>query len=144
MKAVNVLLILIGVAVFTFGAVMILGGVIQMNDPEKSKEVGSLVALMVILGIGPMIAGSFLVLTSRKRMARDSSEAMERRLLQLARNQGGRLTVAIATMELNMPSQEVKALLDTCHSNGLANIHANERGEVEYLFFEEGRSSLTP
>ena len=144
MKAVNVMLILIGVAVFSFGALMTLGGFIQMNDPEKSIEVPSHVAFMLILGLGPMVAGAFLVLTSRKRMVRDSSEAMERRLLQLARRQGGKLTVALATMELNMPSQEVKALLDTCHSNGLANIHANDRGEVEYLFFDEGRSSLAP
>lgn len=144
MKAVDVLLILVGIAMFGFGALLTLGAVIHLNDPERANDLIPNIIMMTLLGIGPMGAGVFLVVSTRRRMKRNSGEVMERRLLQLARNHNGKLTVAVATMELEMPSREVKDLLDQCHSDGLANIHANERGEVEYLFFESGRGSLMP
>ncbi|CAM2010627.1 hypothetical protein [Acanthopleuribacter pedis] len=143
MKAVNVLLILVGVAMFGFGSLLTLGGVIALNDPEKADKVIENVIMISLFGIAPMVGGSLMIMASRKRMKQNSGEVMERRLLRLAHDNGGRLTVALATMHLNMPSQEVKKLLDECHGNGLANIHANDKGEVEYLFFDQGRASLS-
>ncbi len=144
MKAVDVLLILVGVAMFGVGALLTLGSVIHLNDPERTNNLIPDLIMMTLLGIGPMVAGVFLVISTRQRMKRNAGEAMERKLLQLARNHNGKLTVAVATMELEMPSREVKVLLDQCHNDGLANIHANEHGEVEYLFFESGRGSSMP
>lgn len=143
-KAVNVLLILVGFTMFGFGAMMTLGVMVQLNDPEHARQLTTTVMMFLLVGLGPMSVGAFLAISALRRMKRNAGEVMERRLLHLARNHNGKLTVAVATMELEMTSQEVKALLERCHSDGLATIHANERGEVEYLFFESGRGSLMP
>ena len=69
----------------------------------------------------------------RRRMIRDENQ--ERQILELARRNGGAVTVAMVAVSTEMNSVEAKRFLDGCHTNGLAQVRVSEGGEVIYHFF---------
>ncbi|KAA3618765.1 MAG: hypothetical protein DWQ05_07330 [Calditrichaeota bacterium] len=124
----------IGILIIILGFIMTAGSIGNMVDPENEKSTTEWIIWTVLLGIIPMVAG-FLICRKMKLQAKNrDSESLERQLLQLAKSNKGRLTIAEVSMNMAISSAEAKNLLDECHLNNLADIEASDSGVVTYTF----------
>ncbi len=134
MKILERLLMLIWGFVIFFGFVMIFGGLIMLFDPESERSLGEVLVLVFLIGGVPVGLGIWGIRRVRSRAARREGEHMERQLLQLAKENGGRLTVAEVALHLPINAEQARTLLDACHTNGLAELGVSEEGAVVYHF----------
>ena len=135
MRVQSILSILIGIFFCFFGAFMALGSFYNMISPEKTHQVLTFGLMLIILGIFPFLLGLAAIIYGWRSNKRRHFESRERELLGLALKNGGSITVPQATVAMDLTSMEVRALLEQCHTNGLAELSVTEDGEVAYWFF---------
>lgn len=96
----------------------------------------------VFTGVLPAIRGVSKILQSRvtgremKRLESAKSEALEREVLKLARDNQGRLTPAIVAVSSEVTLDEAEAQLREFADKGYAELEVTEDGRIEYLFRE--------
>ena len=129
---------LLGMVLAGFGFLIVLGSIFNIAKPDNQQPVFGYFVLIVLLGLFPIGLAAGLFYFAWRNHKNQKLETVEREILNLATQCGGKLTVAEVSMKTKMNSFQAKENLDLCHANGLADIHVSQNGEVEYLFF--GRS----
>ncbi len=138
MNFVERLLFLIGILILFFFAIIFVGsfGIVLFEEVSTNKAIGQ-AAVGVAFGLLPMIGGAYLSYRMWQKGKYRKQEFTERKLLQLAKQNGGELTVADVSMNMAITSTEAKELLDQCHLNHLADVQASAKGNVVYRFHVE-------
>lgn len=130
MRWTDILSIGTGMAIGLFGWIMIAGSVISTEDLGSPVETA---ALVMLLGIVPVILGFYLVWAPLRRRKRRLHEAMERRLLDLAEASGGMVLPANVARATDLTLAESRALLDEMVVQGYCQSDL-EGGQVVYYF----------
>ena len=126
------LLFLIGIVLAIVGFMFFAVGLGMIFDPEDELS-NTLVALL--LGGIPLAGGTMLCIRLKKNAKARDGEQVERQILELAKANDGKLTVAEVAMKMTLTSAKAKELLDTCHADGLADISVSDKGAVVYQFY---------
>lgn len=134
LKVLSIVGIVFSVLLACFGALFILGSVVNMTDPEQQHDMLAYILMLVFFGILPLACSGLLLFKIVKGHRLRKHEAIERRLLSLAKQHNGKLTVAKVAMVTQLNSQQAKQQLDWCHAHGLADLDISESGSVEYIF----------
>ena len=125
---------LLGLILIGFGFIVTAGSVLTFFKPDGKYTIVESIIMTTLLGIVPMIVGFILCKKMRMSGKDRESEKLEREVLQLAKKNEGRLTVAELSMQMEISSTKAKSLLENCHLNSLADISVTDNGVVEYQF----------
>lgn len=134
MKAIEILLILIGLVLCLFGALFIVGGIANLISPKDGQSAVVFLIFTLFFGFAPVGAGVFLCIYAWKRGKRRSKQVLERTILRLAQSRNGRLTVADVAKDTALSSDQAKRFLDKFNLDGLAGMHVSDSGSVVYTF----------
>ena len=134
MNILEKLLFFVGILLVGWGLLFVAGSILGMLNPTSPHSLATYGIAMTLLGIVPGVGGVVLCWKMRRQSRRRQSEARERTMLLLAKENEGKLTVAQVAMSMSVSSTEAKEMLDRCHLDGLATIQASDSGSVEYLF----------
>lgn len=124
---------LVGVGLALMGLVITMGAVLTTAGAENL--LGHLL-LTIAFGVVPMALGGLLVFRALRRVTRIRREGQERRILDLARRRGGRLTVADVASSTALTLEEARQLLDDIHLSGHCATDLGEDGTMTYRFAE--------
>ena len=129
---------LLGLLLGAFGILMFLGTIIGFSKPENQQSTAAFIFGLLLLGIFPIAIAIALFYFAWRDQKNQKLEKVEREILNLAMQFGGKLTVSQVSMNTRLPSHQAKEHLEFCHVNGLADVQVSENGEVEYFFFGAG------
>lgn len=122
----------VAVMLAIFGIIITIGGIALITDGKDDKEIAGHIALLVFLGILPMVAGvlwfRYLVKQQKAGIQRD----MERIILNVATQAGGKVTPLEVARATELTMQEAKQYLDEMQRNGLINLFVTEEGNILY------------
>lgn len=114
--------------------VMAVAGLVGAGDGKTPP--GVLVALLVLFS--GVVYGGLLLFRSGRRAAqaaaRSGAEDLERRVLDFARANDGRVTLAEVAEACDVPVLTVKTLLDTLVKHGVADLTMTDQGVLVYRF----------
>ncbi|HHL73681.1 MAG TPA: hypothetical protein ENJ29_14330 [Bacteroidetes bacterium] len=134
MKILEKVLVVFWSLVILFGLVMVAGGLAMLADPDSERTLAETLVLILFIGGLPLALGVWRIVRIRQTAGMRAQAEMERRLLQLAQENGGRITVAEAALHLPISAEQARDLLDACHINGLADPGVSADGAVVYHF----------
>lgn len=134
MKPSDVILILVGLGFCLFGAIFVVGGLANALDPREGSSALIFVLATLFFGIAPLVLGCGILMWSFRRRSQRNKETHERLILSLARQRGGRLTVADVALNTSLSSDQAQKLLEQCHLDGLSYVDVSDQGVVEYIF----------
>ncbi len=138
MRWTEIVSILCGLAVGTFGWIIIAGAIITLNDGEVTGGLAGHLSLMVLLGVVPVAVGGLLVWTPFRRRGRRRKEGLERSILELAVASGGTLTPAQVARGTELTLDEAKLMLDEMVIGGFCVSELQDGGQVVYRFSDGG------
>lgn len=72
--------------------------------------------------------------TAAAAPAEDPSAAAEQKILRLAQNRGGNVTIAMVALETGLPMMQAKTELDRLVQSGFCRVDVTEEGAEVYLF----------
>lgn len=136
MKATEIALLIVAFLIGVFGLIMILGGIMNLSD--GTDQVADL-WLVLGLGVLPLAASLGVALRVFKRAGHRRREAVERQILDLARQGDGRLTAPEIAHATDLTLEEAKAMLDHFHLAGHCQTDIDPHGNLRYVF-----PALTP
>lgn len=131
-----------------FRRVPILGGIAESGAQIVSGVLAVVVTLPTIaiawiayrpvIGIGIIVAVVpvivLLVLYTKKRAARELQESTEKRIMQLAMQKGGKLTVPEVVVDSNMDIEAAQQGLEALARKGMAGVEVTDSGVIVYVF----------
>ncbi|MFM1653401.1 phage holin family protein [Brevibacillus sp. B_LB10_24] len=123
-------MLVIGIALCLFGVILLAGTFASDSDLTLLSE---LVPLLV-LSILPLIVGTWLCITARKRTKRRKADELENQILQLAQQLGGSLTTAELAMHTSFSFSEAQRILDAYVKMKIAFIKISDNGTMIYEF----------
>ena len=98
---------------------------------------------LVFLGLLPAVRGAIGLSQARSRRQIDSGErdardgaGDERRILEIARDQGGRVTPSIVALNSSLSIEKAESMLEGFVKRGYAGLEVNANGRLEYVFSE--------
>ena len=107
-----------------FALVMVAGSF----SPDHPEERG----IVLVLAAAATAVAVFLFVRARKQATRDTTVALDSKLLALAQGTGGVLTVAHVVAALSLTSDEAKAALSQLSRDGLAEFDVDAEGAPIY------------
>ena len=131
---------LVGVALCFFGALGLIGSLGNLVDPGETS-VWIYVLTTLLLGILPAALGLWICRLAKQRGKKRTREFAEHTILQLARDRGGKLTVADVAMNTSLSSSEAKDTLEQLHLDRLADMDVSESAVVVYHFHGIGEGT---
>jgi hypothetical protein len=135
MNSKETFLYIIGVVMIALGLFMTLGGIILIGDP-KDGTVGGAIALTLLMGILPTVAG-FLICRRMKSNARHRKfEKEEDLVIALASRSNGRLTASELAGQTDLSIIEAEKLLEQYTIKGIMSISISESGARVFQFRE--------
>ncbi len=129
--------------------------VLDMGAPVPVPTVGP---VAIVTGLIFAATGGFILLKSSGRLAalfKDSAKTLLEptvkidpmlpvRILKLARQKGGILTVSMVAIELDLPLNVAEAGLDECARMGQASADFDMQKEIKYYKFHEQLPQTSP
>ncbi len=88
----------------------------------------------MLTGIKHMIANASLPKRNRDQETRQLKADLERKILQVAKNNDGLVTPAVAALETGLPLEEMDSFLGSMASKGYARADIEESGRMVYVF----------
>jgi hypothetical protein len=134
MNAKETFLYIIGILLFVFGLVMILGSIIQIDKGEKS--LGSTIALSLGFGVLPTVAGLQICRRMKASARQRKIEREEHAIMLLATQHNGKLTPAELAMHTDMSVAQAQRLLEQYTIQGITSIGISESGARVFHFHE--------
>ena len=134
MGVIKVVLLLIAAALFIFGLLMGLGGLLLFLDPSGKYTLVELLVMLAFLSLLPMAGGVFLGLHTWKKAKGHRWEKDERTILQLAAERGGKLSAAEIAAHTRLDSRHARQLLDDMHQRGMVEMQVSNAGAIVYNF----------
>jgi hypothetical protein len=128
--------LLIGVAILValFGLFMILGATINIFDRKSKDSVPGDVALLIFVGVLPLLVGVWLFLHTRNGVSRRALEAREQAVLHLAGQHHGAVTVPQVAEESGMTLEQANEVLERLYHKHFAEMTLADSGEMVYRF----------
>lgn len=120
----------IGIVLAVGGFLLLVGGIINMTDPNNPNILQDVVTLPFPLGF--LVGGIALYRSSQKNQQKERRVSLERGIISLARQQGGLVTPTEVVLHLGVSIEEAQALLDGLCHRGLAQILVNPEGTLMY------------
>ena len=124
----------IGVLAGGFGLVIGFGTVLKMLDGTSEYPLSADLTGLVVLGLLPLVGGIWMCVRTKRKAALRLLDALENRILRLAGEHEGRLTVEEVAMNTHLTLDEAKKLLDRYVLNGYAELQVSESGMLVYNF----------
>lgn len=115
-----------------FGLLITLGGIINMG--EDSTTLVADIFLTLGFGMLPLAGGIYLFFRTQKKIRLRRLEAMENRILAIARKHDCRLTVQRLALETELSLDDARRILEQFYNNGYCQIEMNTDNEVIYIF----------
>lgn len=112
-----------------FVVISAIGDLMQGSDTSS----GVLIGLIVFFGLTGIASGRY-VFKTRTRIKRKIEEKKERKILNLIKKKGGRITPFELASESDYSFEESKALLDQLCVKGIGQAHITEEGHTVYVF----------
>lgn len=140
MNVKSILYFVVGVASSLVGAVLSLGAIINMTEGAEESIIGWL-AMVLFFGIMPLGLGGYLIKKStqiRKEFLSDAEnmteQAMERRVLQIASELGGKVTPSEVALKTHITLDKANELLQSMQEGGYAELEITQSGAIIYYF----------
>ena len=122
----------IGTVLIPTGLLFLIGGIAAMSDDKDPWWFDAMMTAAV--GALPLALGIWLWIRVLQSSRRRRSEAIERQILGLASDRGGRLTVQLLAVETHLTLREAKKALKAMHLDGHCTADVGDDGEMAYLF----------
>jgi hypothetical protein len=135
MNSKETFLYIIGIVMIVLGLFMTLGGVINIIEPDN-MSVGGAVALTVIMGILPTVAGYLICRRMKSNARHRQNEDDEHAIMMLATQHNGKLTPAELAMHTKMSVAQAQKLLEQYTIQGITSIGISESGARVFHFHE--------
>lgn len=125
-----------GLAMMSINGLLALAGLaILLGEPgEASLAATSVFAVLSLIGMVITWGGYRLGRSGHKIGEQSRQTAAQRRILELARARGGRLTLAEVLLETRMDQDSAQGLLDAMFKQGLADLRIADSGQDVYVF----------
>jgi len=134
MKTRERLLLAAAVLLVLFGLFMILGATVEIFDRTSKDSVPAAVALLIIMGVLPVVLGVWLFRHIQTGASQRSFEALERTVLHLASQHQGVVTVPQVAEESGMTLEQAKEVLDRLYYKHFNELTLADSGEMVYRF----------
>jgi predicted transcriptional regulator len=96
------------------------------------------IAYRPVIGIGILVAMVPVIVLSvmyaKKRARLELQESMEKRIMQLAMQKGGKLTVPEVVVDSNLDIEAAQQTLDELARKGMAGVEVTDSGVIVYVF----------
>ncbi len=123
-----------GIVLVVIGLFLTLGFVINVTDGTSEDSLTGDLAALLILGICPVAFGLFLCLRMKRNAFRRKAEALENRILKLAKDNKGVLTVQRLALKTELSLPQSKKVLEDYFTKGYCQIAMSDEGVVVYHF----------
>lgn len=114
------------------GLLFLIGGIAVMSDRDEPWWFDAM--MIAALGALPLILGIWLWVRVLRARRRRHGEATERKILGLAAEREGRLTVQILAFETDLTLREAKKILEAMHLDGHCTADVEDDGDMIYVF----------
>lgn len=104
-----------------------------LNPGNTDTEPGVLIGLLIFFSI-TLGAGIFMMLKGSWRYKRRKYEKIEREILSLIAQKGGRITPEEIALNSQMSVEDAKVHLDRMCENGSGELQVTESGRLVYVF----------
>ncbi|HOJ98451.1 MAG TPA: hypothetical protein PLW34_02670 [Termitinemataceae bacterium] len=119
-----------GIVLAVGGFLLLLGGIINMTDPNNPNIMQDVVTLPFPFGL--LVGGIALYRASQRGQKKERNVNLERGIIFLAQQQGGLITPTEVVLHLGVSIEEAQALLDGLCRRGLAQIQVSAEGTLVY------------
>lgn len=119
-------------AMILFGAVMGLGSLASTNESGTSPMAE--MALVFFFSILPVALGVWIFWRARKRSQLRRAKSMEKKILTLAGQNSGVLSVHDVALKTQLSLKESKKMLEDLFAEGWCGIDMDDAGQVVYIF----------
>jgi hypothetical protein len=134
MKRSERLLLAAAVLLVVFGLFMIVGAAANIFDRTAKDSVPGMVALLLLLGVLPLVLGVWLFRHTQLGASRRAFEAREQLIVHLASQHQGVLTVPQVAEESGMTLEQAKEVLDHLYRKRFNELTLSDSGEMVYKF----------
>ncbi|MBW4471088.1 MAG: ribosomal protein L7/L12 [Stenomitos rutilans HA7619-LM2] len=115
------------------GVPIVLLAVAELANP-KTTDKGDITAALCLFGIPPSALGSWLVLSGRRRSAREEHDRLQSIFFKLLKQGDGRITPLSFAMETGLTGELAKAYLDERAREFSANFDVDDEGNMFHRF----------
>jgi hypothetical protein len=121
---------IIGILAIMFGTFLTFGGYAMYTDGEKG--LAQVLGLVFFAGLLPILAGSWFIYTAMKSSKQRKYADSEKKILKLAMQSNGRVTVAQVTTFTNLSITDADNKLKELQEKGIFILKISEEGEIIY------------
>lgn len=140
MKFKSTLYFVVGILSSLFGAFLTLGGIMNFAEDTEESMIGW-IALILLMGVGPLALGVWLIKKSSQMKKEYISESenmteqmMERKVLQIAADLGGKVTPSEIALKTHITLDKANGLLINMQEAGYAELEITQSGAIIYHF----------
>ena len=139
MRFLDILKITAAIVLILFGALIGLGALVD-SKPSDMSPLAEMV-LVVLFSLVPLFLGVLIIYRVKTQTRHRRMEALEKEILELAKTNGGILSVQDLAMKTRLSLEESKTMLENFFADGWCGIDMDEGGRVIYIFNDLARSS---
>lgn len=122
----------VGSIFIPIGLIFLIGGIGAMAERDEPWWFDAM--MIAALGALPLALGVWLWIKVLRAGRRRRGEATERKILGLAAQRDGRLTVQVLAYETDLTLREAKNILEAMHLDGHCTADVGDDGEMAYVF----------
>jgi len=139
MRFLDILKITAAIVLILFGALIGLGALVD-SKPSDMSPLAEMV-LVVLFSLVPLFLGVLIIYRVKIQTGHRRMEALEKEILELAKTNGGILSVQDLAMKTRLSLEESKTMLENFFADGWCGIDMDEAGRVIYIFNDVAPSS---
>jgi hypothetical protein len=134
MKLKSIITYILSTLLLLFGIMLSFGATLNILKPERDKPIAGDIIGIILLGLPSIILGIYFILRTKKRDNKRYRDELEDKILKLAHENQGKLTVAELAMHTSLTSEEAKEFLDQLCIKNYAELFISESGVIVYKF----------
>lgn len=115
-----------------WGAFWTLIFLIALTDKKIQEDVGSYILALFLLGLLPLAIGIFFLHRANKKEKKHKEDELEVILVRLAHQKKGELSVHDVVVQLHVPTEKARNMLDSLHIKGVFDMDITEEGSIKY------------
>lgn len=122
---------IIGIFCVTLGVFLTFGGFVQYT--EGKEKLAHALGMIFFMGFLPIAAGSWSIYTAMRSSKQRKYADSEKKILKLAMQSNGRVTVAQVTTFANLSIGDADNKLKELQEKGIFILKISEEGEIIYV-----------